>query len=148
MSAVYVIGGQRGVKIGRSLSPKSRLKALQTASATPLVLHHVSAETPLSAAIENLAHSYLSARRLEGEWFDVTAPEAISAIEWAVAELDRRARTGDSGKQLNLRVYEEDLDAIERIRRAMSPIPAASEVVRQAIRELDERITNEGRKRK
>jgi len=50
--------------------------------------------------------------------------------------------------QLNLRVYEEDLDAIERIRRAMSPIPAASEVVRQAIRELDERITNEGRKRK
>jgi len=141
MSSVYVIGADRGVKIGRSQSPHERLKALQTASPLPLVLHHVSVDTPLAAAIENLAHQYLAERRLEGEWFDVTATEAVGAIEWAISELDRRARSGDAGKQLNLRVYQEDLDAIERIRRAMSPIPAASEVVRQAIHELDKRLS-------
>lgn len=48
--------------------------------------------------------------------------------------------------QLNLRVYQDDLDAIERIRRATSPIPAASEVVRQAIHELDKRLSKRGAK--
>jgi len=48
--------------------------------------------------------------------------------------------------QLNLRVEPEDLEAIERIRRASSPIPTASEVVRQAVRELDKRLAKKGSK--
>lgn len=48
--------------------------------------------------------------------------------------------------QLNIRVEKEDLDAIEDIRRTMSPIPSASEVVRKAIQELRDRATKRGRK--
>lgn len=46
--------------------------------------------------------------------------------------------------QLNIRVYQEDLDAIERIRRALSPIPSTTDAVRQAIHELDKRLAKKG----
>ena len=46
--------------------------------------------------------------------------------------------------QLNLRVEQEDLDAIERIRRALSPLPSVTDAVRQAIHELDKRLAKKG----
>lgn len=48
--------------------------------------------------------------------------------------------------QLNIRVEQEDLDAIERIRRALSPLPSATEAVLQAIHELDRRLSKKGPK--
>lgn len=38
----------------------------------------------------------------------------------------------------------EQEDAIERIRRAMSPIPSTSDAVRQAIHELDKWLAKKG----
>lgn len=48
--------------------------------------------------------------------------------------------------QLNIRVEQEDLDAIERIRRALSPLPSVTEAVLQAIHELDRRLSKKGPK--
>ena len=48
--------------------------------------------------------------------------------------------------QLNLRVEQEDLDAIERIRRALTPLPSVTDAVRQAIHELDKRLAKRGSK--
>ena len=42
--------------------------------------------------------------------------------------------------QLNMRVEQDDLDAIDRIRRATIPLPTITEAVLLAIRELDERL--------
>ena len=45
----------------------------------------------------------------------------------------------DDRKQINLRVDDELLAAIERIRRRASPIPSVSEVFRQSVLDRDAR---------
>lgn len=45
----------------------------------------------------------------------------------------------DSRIQVNLRVDKEDLDMIEALRRAFTPIPPATAIWRQALREMHER---------
>lgn len=52
--------------------------------------------------------------------------------------------TEEKRLQLNIRVTQEDLDAIDRIRRASSPIPSTTDAVRQAIQELDKRLAKKG----
>ena len=42
--------------------------------------------------------------------------------------------------QLNLRVEQADLDAIERIRRALVPLPSVTDAVLKAIHDLDRRL--------
>lgn len=48
--------------------------------------------------------------------------------------------------QLNIRVEQEDLDAIEEVRKGLSPIPTVTEVVRRAVRELRDRERKRARK--
>lgn len=56
------------------------------------------------------------------------------------------AKDTEKRLQLNIRVEQDDLDAIERIRRALSPIPSTTDAVRQAIHELDKRLARKGGK--
>ena len=72
----------------------------------------------------------------------------MSLLRSRLARLDKKdglSHTGGMEKdkprlQLNMRVEQDDLDAIDRIRRATIPLPTITEAVLLAIRELDERL--------
>ena len=49
--------------------------------------------------------------------------------------------------QLNMRIEQGDLDAIDRIRRATAPLPTITVVVLLAIHELDQRLAKKGTKK-
>ena len=52
----------------------------------------------------------------------------------------------DSRIQVNIRVDKEDLNRIEALRRAFTPIPPASAIWRQALTEMHERHVKTDRK--
>lgn len=82
--SVYVIGGEAGPqKIGISANVDGRLAWLQSNSPHALRAHHAQ---PASDArlVERVAHQLLAAKRLHGEWFDVSIAEAITAIDQAI----------------------------------------------------------------
>lgn len=91
MSYVYVIAPTLPltgyVKIGVSSKPDNRRRALQAASGTPLtVMFAMQCDdqsclaAPSAHRVERIAHSLLSAKRRHGEWFDVSADEAVDAV--------------------------------------------------------------------
>lgn len=91
---VYVISG-RYQKIGHSRNPKGRLAGFKTASPYPLTLSF-ELECYMAERAERLAHQQLAHKRLAGEWFDVSAEDAILAVKDAVANVQgRRARVSE-----------------------------------------------------
>lgn len=96
---VYVIGPKDGLqKIGRSVSPKKRLKTLQSGS--PLKLHvHFTLQHARAGAVEIAAHRVLHADRVHGEWFRVSPGVAIAAVHTAV-ECIAQAVTAKAARQV------------------------------------------------
>jgi hypothetical protein len=85
-SHVYVIAaGNSAVKVGIAKDTKKRLKALQTGHHELLRICDsvVCSGEYLAMDVEREAHRLLSAKRLEGEWFDVRPEDALSAIQQA-----------------------------------------------------------------
>lgn len=85
------------MKIGIASDPQKRLAALRTGTPFRLSLAHVEAigEDLRAVSVERAAHAILSASRAHGEWFSVTAEEAIDAVRRATADLRTRV-TGTS----------------------------------------------------
>jgi len=65
---IYIMSCQGLLKIGKSINPRSRVKALQTANAMPIRLMKQWRVSSMSAA-EEVIHSELSDWRQKGEWF-------------------------------------------------------------------------------
>lgn len=83
--SLYVIGGETGPqKIGISTDVGGRLAALQSHSPHVLVAHHQAQPASDARLVERVAHQLLAAKRLHGEWFDVSIAEAITAIDQAI----------------------------------------------------------------
>ena len=96
---VYAVGPantDKPTKIGRASDLSSRVASLQTGSPVALELKYavVVGSNEIAIATEELAHSVLSAHRLHGEWFDITAPHVARAINEArnAAVRDKRDR--------------------------------------------------------
>lgn len=86
---VYVIGGiDPPVKIGTSVRPRSRLYEIQTGSALKVdILAAIRFDSSDAAILaESEVHHRFRQHCVRGEWFNVRADEAISAIQ-AIAAL-------------------------------------------------------------
>jgi hypothetical protein len=84
-SHVYAIAASNAVKIGKTRDIKSRLDNIQSSHYEPLKLaFSLPCDDAVAAAVERLVHRLLSAKRLRGEWFDVTVEEALAAIADAI----------------------------------------------------------------
>lgn len=92
-SFVYVIGAKdHPVKIGFSKDVSSRLATIQTGCPTALCVYaHFEVPAHLAQTVERHAHEFLKAKRLKGEWFDVTGGEAQDAVAMSVAEVIQAA---------------------------------------------------------
>jgi len=83
-SYLYAIGPNDNgpIKIGFSKNPIQRIKTLQTAHPSPLVIHKMVAfETDKIRLVEKSIHQSLSYKKKKGEWFNITPEEAIDFIE-------------------------------------------------------------------
>ena len=93
---VYVIGPPIGLqKVGIATDPRQRLAAFQTA--VPFDLHlHLAIAVPFheAHAIERRAHRLLARTCVRNEWFDVTPPEAIAAVQSATVLREATKPTG------------------------------------------------------
>lgn len=89
MQHLYVISHPAGaVKIGIAGDPRRRLSALQIASPVKLKTEFSApCDEQTAKKIEARAHSILSGHRQSGEWFSVTAAEAIDAVRRAIVEV-------------------------------------------------------------
>ena len=86
---VYVIqrAGDRRLKVGSSIKPQSRLKALQTGSPDRLSVAYSLQVAGRPADVERDAHAILSAYRVMGDWFAVPLEVAVGAINVAAFRL-------------------------------------------------------------
>lgn len=87
-SWIYVIGvTDNPVKIGKANNMKGRLMSLQIGCPDPLIVHYtLGIEPSLAQPIETACHRELAAKHRRGEWFDVSAAEAIEVVKRLGAE--------------------------------------------------------------
>lgn len=87
-SFVYVVRGDHNmVKIGVTTNPRARLAQIRTGSAFPVGFAMIGATPGNGYDLEEEAHRLLHARRVNGEWFDVTPEVAIGAVMSAATKL-------------------------------------------------------------
>lgn len=96
--SVYVIAGPVGpVKIGRSVCPEKRAKALSRQVKRSLrVVFSMEYDHNISLRVENTAQRLVGSRNVGGEWFDITEGDAIKAVE----EAGRIVTSGGHGYHL------------------------------------------------
>lgn len=78
---VYVIEARGRVKIGRSKTPRSRIRTLATQGGSRPERIHI---TPLHENYQRTeldAHAVFHAHRVVGEWFDVSFETAVTIVE-------------------------------------------------------------------
>jgi len=81
---IYAIGTDNRQKIGFSKNPQARLKQLQTGNADQLVLHHyIEVADDRTRLLERYLHKDIGYKKLKGEWFSMTAKEAIDYLTFA-----------------------------------------------------------------
>lgn len=87
--SVYVASIEDGpVKIGISNNACQRMVELSCATQSKVSLaYHAECDGPAIEAIEKQTHALLHSSRSKGEWFRVTAEEAISAVIKAANQL-------------------------------------------------------------
>jgi hypothetical protein len=80
---VYIIGfADCPVKIGIATDPYRRLSSLQVGNHQELFVHHlVHIDKEFAPYVEHHAHKALKAKRIRGEWFNVSAAEALEVVE-------------------------------------------------------------------
>lgn len=131
------------VKVGRSANPQRRLKEISAASGTHVSLEFATEPMEVANFVEREAHRLLQNKRSHGEWFNVTVDEARAAIESAIKLVDARNAMGGGLRQINIRVDDEFLAAIEDIRAASRPIPTVTEAIRAAVFAYRDRLKRE-----
>lgn len=81
MTCLYAIGGEQGpIKIGFSDRPRTRIGTIKNASPVKINFMAVYDVGNLHRQIEQTVHTVLREERVNGEWFEITAEEALAAI--------------------------------------------------------------------
>lgn len=85
-SYIYVIAAssEGPVKIGFSKEPEKRLRQLQTGHSEPLHLFYKEEVNDAARLMEKAVHDTIGYKRARGEWFNVTADDAIAEIRHAL----------------------------------------------------------------
>jgi hypothetical protein len=88
---LYVVGWDiKGpVKIGFTKNPTKRLKQLQTAQPHKLQTFFLkSVESKKAKILEGIVHTLNKHNKINGEWFNLTAEQAIADIEFTIIRWD------------------------------------------------------------
>jgi hypothetical protein len=94
ISYVYAISDEKSkIKIGVSGHPPSRVKQLQFECRNKLtLLHSLKCQENEAYRIERTAHRLIENKKVSGEWFEVSADEAINAIKDAAETVRKQVQ--------------------------------------------------------
>ena len=147
-ASVYVIDlGEGAVKIGHSIHPQQRRKALKLDHCE---FGYISKVYEQAELVERAAHKILQGEKIYGETFRVSVERACEAIAAAEQLIYGGLQPDDYSppegreheyprQQINIIVTEEELKMVDALRRSWPHgIPTVSDVWRQALRELYE----------
>ncbi len=132
---VYVFEASDGtVKVGHSRAPERRVTQV---SREKLRLAYVSELLVEAERVERLAHRLLAmaGKRLRGEWFSVSAHEAIEAIDRSlrICEGLEPAPVVGPSSFLSVNLSDQEAAALDRLRKSEPDLPSRSEMVRRLI---------------
>ena len=105
------------MKIGAATDVMNRLSTLRSATAAPLRLHRHwwLAGRPISARIKKSFHEAFGPQRIEGDWFEVSLPEAEAFIDRMINQIGTWSATeAEMIAEMQRREY-------QRIERIMQP---------------------------
>jgi hypothetical protein len=83
---IYVIGSdQPPYKVGISLDPSKRLKALQTGHPCKLRIHSIKeTSSDKTKLLETVIHHHLKHYKTHGEWFNIPLEDVILEVEYVL----------------------------------------------------------------
>lgn len=87
MTGIYVVQSGSHCKVGISGNIRARMNSLQNGSPYTLALAYSGECGNLASRLEAEAHAILEASRKAGEWFAVSAEDAVKAVLSAAASL-------------------------------------------------------------
>ena len=94
MGHVYIVENETGnIKIGRTVNPKLRIRAIETQSGIPITQTYISPGCSNYQKLESASHKEFSHFRIKGEWFSLsfnTAKNFISKLNFAPAIITRK----------------------------------------------------------
>lgn len=140
--SLYVIGSDvdgAAIKIGLADNVHSRLRELQACSPLPIrVVKHFDVPRADCFLIERACHRRLATARQHGEWFAISAEQAIEAVELVLSGREWESPSGPdrSGSLLTVVQIRADdvwLAAIDEWRRHQPDIPGRSEAIRRIV---------------
>lgn len=150
---IYVLRGVTGShKVGVSIAPLERAKVVGGE------VFLVSEIVGPAALAEGIAHKILWAagKQVKGEWFSASVDECADAVMQAISVANglsewpdrfdiagcakRGFKRRSAMRQLTFRPDEEVEQAIEDIRKMVSPIPSVSEVLRVAVLDYRDKV--------
>ena len=95
---LYIIKSEEGpVKIGISIDPKERIRALSATSGRGIIQSFISPVLPHSDQLERSLHAHFALARTYGEWFNIEFDDAVRAAHHLGARTfpDRWRHTAD-----------------------------------------------------
>jgi hypothetical protein len=83
---VYIIGSQLPpYKVGISVNPQSRLRALQTGHPEKLHIHYqVATEAAQTRLLETVIHRQIKFHRTHGEWFNINLTDLKLQVDFVM----------------------------------------------------------------
>jgi hypothetical protein len=146
--SIYVVSSSPEVmKIGIAIRPERRISTLRTSSSAPLAVEFLG-ECEMAAQLEARAHRILAQANLCGEWFSVSARQAIDAVMRAAAELGCEIKSQPIGhfrarawrppgskqdRPFQMRVNDDFLALVDEFRRGEPDMPSRSEAIRRIV---------------
>jgi Meiotically up-regulated gene 113 len=137
--AVYLMKRRDGaVKVGISCSPKSRRGQLESELGINISIDSIWAVDGIARDVERRAHRILRQDQIQGEWFGVEIPDAVSAVMQAASELGLaitkvESFSSDDTEPMTIRLPRDVIRAIDEARRQEDPIPTRTDIVRHAV---------------
>lgn len=135
---VYVMAAADKTKVGFSVSPEGRRRALQGSKNGRVTLYAV---LPVSdhRAVEAAAHMILDGHKLGGEWFSISPEEALIAVRTASLMVDFGWTTPKAGPMnsvmLTFMLPVDLIDQIHQWRATQPGIPPFRTAVRRLVSE-------------
>lgn len=81
---VYIIAGEKRIKVGQSKNPEDRIKNIQHHVIEDLKIVYKSPSLEQYVLVERIAHKILKPYRIKGEWFKATSQQGMDAVNQAI----------------------------------------------------------------
>lgn len=109
---IYVLEREDGLcKIGRSISPKKRLKQIETQGGLEVKNQYISHRIINYKKIEHMIHDMIKEQKYKGEWFNICFDDAVDTVNHLVDSYGKKVKNDDNFCQSVIEHYKNNQSA-------------------------------------